>query len=93
MELYYVDIYTDLNESLTIIVNANSYEEAEAIAKLENRPYGVIRLAENIHTTCCISTEVIPYLLWAGTDGWESYGKGICKVMQNGAKLLLVKCV
>ena len=32
MELYYVDIYTDLNESLTIIVNANSYEEAEAIA-------------------------------------------------------------
>ena len=32
MELYYVDIYTDLNESLTIIVNANTYEEAEAIA-------------------------------------------------------------
>lgn len=78
-------------ESKEWIVNAA--KEAEAIAKLEDRPYGVIRLAENIHTTCCISTEVIPYLLWAGTDGWESYGKGICKVMQNGAKLLLVKCV
>ena len=33
MELYYVDIYTDLNESLTIIVNANSYEEAASMVE------------------------------------------------------------
>lgn len=71
----------------------NDTKEAEAIAKLEGRTYGVVRLSENIYKTCCISTEVMPYLLWAGTDGWEEYDKGICKVMQNGAKLFLVKCV
>lgn len=78
-------------ESKERLINAT--KEAEAIAKLEGHPYGVIRLAENVNTTCCISTEVMPYLLWAGTDGWEGYSKGICKVMRNGAKLFLVKCV
>lgn len=71
----------------------NATKEAEAIAKLEGHPYGVIRLAENVYTTCCISTEVMPYLLWAGTDGWEECSKGISKVMRNGAKLFLAKCV
>lgn len=32
MELYYVDIYTDLDETLTVTVYASSFEEAEAIA-------------------------------------------------------------
>lgn len=67
--------------------------EAEAVARLEDRPYGVLRLSEDFHNTCCISTEMVPYLLWAGTDGWENYKMGICKTMQGGAKLFLVKCV
>ena len=32
MNIYYVDIYTDLDETLTLTVNANSPQEAEAIA-------------------------------------------------------------
>ena len=32
MNIYYVDIYTDLDETLTLTVNACSPEEAEAIA-------------------------------------------------------------
>lgn len=32
MEIYYVDIYTDLDETLTLTVNADSFSEAEAIA-------------------------------------------------------------
>lgn len=32
MDIYYVDIYTDLDETLMLTVNANSPQEADAIA-------------------------------------------------------------
>lgn len=32
MDIYYVDVYTDLDESLMLTVNANSPQEAETIA-------------------------------------------------------------
>lgn len=33
MDIYYVDIYTDVNEALTLMVNASSPSEAESIAQ------------------------------------------------------------
>ena len=33
MDIYYVDIYTDMDETLTLTVQADSPEEAEAIAQ------------------------------------------------------------
>ena len=51
MNIYYVDIYTDLDETLTLTVNAYSPEEAEAIA-VENVESGQAECVGQIVVSC-----------------------------------------
>ena len=53
MNIYYVDIYTNLDETLTLTVNACSPEEAEAIA-VETVESGQAECVGQIVVSCAV---------------------------------------